>query len=75
MTIYVVFKHYRQINGEYVALQIMKAFVNKDDAEAFVKNNKSSWIETKEVPLAQGNSMQVEFQGWIAVHEAELEGL
>lgn len=70
--IFVVFKAYRQKDGEYVAVETEAAFAKREDAEAFVKDKPASWWETRQVPVAGGQTMPVEFMGMRAVHETEL---
>ena len=75
MEIFVVFKAYRQKEGEYVAVETEAAFTNKLDAEAFVKSKPLQWWETKDVPLNTGGVMAVEFLGLRSIHPTELKGL
>ena len=73
MEIFVVFKTYRQVNGEYFAVETEAAFAKKEDAEVFVKDKPVKWQETKEVPLNTGGSMPVEFFCLRSVHPTELK--
>jgi hypothetical protein len=74
MNIFVVFKAYRQVNGEYQAVEVEAAYPTREAAEAAIKGRQSSWFETKQVPIMTGGTMPVEFQGVLAVHETELKG-
>jgi len=73
--IFVVFKAYRQKDGEYVAIETEAAFSKKEDAQEFVKNKPTHWWETKEVPLNTGGTATVEFLGLRSVHSTELKGV
>lgn len=75
MEVFVVFKAYRQKEGEYVAVETEAAFTKREEAEAFVKDKPLQWWETKEVPLNTGGSMQVEFLGLRSIHPTDLRGL
>jgi hypothetical protein len=75
MEIFVVFKAFRQKEGEYMAIETEAAFTKRQDAEAFVKEKPSSWWETRAVPLNTGGSMPVEFLGLRNIHSTELKGL
>ncbi len=71
--IYIVFKAYRQKDGEYFAVETEMAFNSKGEAEAYMKEKPASWWETRPVPVSGGQVMQVEFLGMRAVHETELK--
>ena len=75
MEIHVVFKIYRQVNGEYQAVQVETAFAKKEDAESFLKGKQLTWYETRDVPLNSGGTMPIEFQGWFVINSTELHGI
>lgn len=63
-TIYVVFKRGRQFDGEYMFISTVRAFADKDKAEAFWKSQSRVWQET-----IQGIECECEH----AIHSVELE--
>lgn len=73
MEIFVVFKTYRQVEGEYFAVETEAAFAKREEAEAFIKDKPLQWRETKQVPLNTGGVMAVEFAGVRGVHPTELK--
>lgn len=75
MEIYIVLKAYRQVEGEYHAHEVEAAFVNKEAAEAFLKDKPGRWSENKFVPLDNGQSMTVEFVGVRGVQPVVLQGI
>lgn len=72
--IFVVFKVYRQKEGEYYAVETEAAFPTKLAAEEFLKDKQSQWSEVKNVPVNTGGTMPVEFVGIRSVHATELRG-
>lgn len=73
MEIYVVFKVYRQNQGEYVAVETETAFAKKEEAESFLKGKQLSWWETRNVPLDTGGEIPVEFFVMRGVHPTILK--
>ena len=73
MEIFVVFKTYRQNNGEYFAVEVEKAFSKKEDAEQFVKDKPVRWWETKPTKMETGEIMPIEYLGIRSVHPAILD--
>ena len=74
MDIFVVFRTYRQVQGEYMATEVEGAFPTREAAEAHLKDKPGRWVETKQVPLDTGGSMPIEFLGVRAVHPTTLHG-
>lgn len=72
MKIWVVLKVYRQDNGEYLSVEVEKAFQKKEDAETYVSGKPGSWWEKKAVPLDGGGTAEIDFFGILNVQETEL---
>lgn len=74
MEIFVVFKVYRQVDGEFFAIETESAFSKKEDAEAFMKSKPATtWTEKRDVPLTDGQTMSVDFVGMRGIHPTELK--
>lgn len=73
MEIFVVFKVYRQVDGEYFAIETEMAFNKREDAESYMKDKQTTWNEKRNVPLADGQTMVVDFVGMRGIHPTELK--
>jgi len=74
-TIFIVLKIYRQIDGEYFAIEPERAFYTKEEVEQYTSNRPGTWNETRQVPLVGGatnnviGTVPIEFRGFLGIHE------
>lgn len=73
MEIFVVFKVYRQVDGEFFAVETEAAFNKKEDAEGFMKGKQTTWNEQRQVPTTDGQTMPIDFVGMRGIHPTELK--
>jgi hypothetical protein len=75
-TIFVVLKIYRQIDGEYFAIEPERAFFTQAEASKYIANRSGTWDETRPVPIANPTganvTMPIAFRGFLGVHEVLL---
>lgn len=75
MTIYVVFKTARQIDGEYIFISAEKAFKDPQKAETYWRQSASLWREEVVIPSAFPGAPpeKVPCQCERAIHPVEVE--